>query len=56
MGRYNKFIVAGVGAALGLFFEAFGVSLGLESDWVSNATMVLTPILVYFVPNEQPPA
>lgn len=52
MGKYNKFIVAGVGAALGLFFDTFGVTLGLESDWVSNAMMVLTPVLVYFVPND----
>lgn len=55
MGKYNKAVVAVVGAGLALFFDTFGAGLGLPSDWVANTMMVITPILVYVVPNDPAP-
>lgn len=51
MNKYNKAIVAVIGAAATLAFDSFGQAWGLPPDWPETVTAVLTPIAVYFLPN-----
>ena len=53
MAKFNKFIIAVIGAAATLIFDQYGVDWGLPPDWPETVTAVLTPILVYFVPNQE---
>lgn len=52
MSQYSKAWVAAVMAILGVLDQIFGWSLpGISEQWVSSIIFVLTPILVWFVPN-----
>lgn len=51
MQRYNKAIAALVLGLLTVFFQVYGERLGLDSDWPGTMTALLTPIIVYLIPN-----
>lgn len=52
MERYNKAWIALVIAILGVLENVFGLSwIGISEEWVNTLFFVLTPILVYLVPN-----
>lgn len=53
MARYNKFLIAIVGAAATLIFDQYGVAWGLPPDWPETVMAVLTPVLVYAIPNQE---
>ena len=49
LSRYNKFIVALLGAAV-LFAQQY---FGSDTDWVATVISVLTALGVYQVPNKE---
>lgn len=53
MAKFNKFIIAVIGAAATLVFDRYGMDWGLPPDWPETVTAVLTPVLVYAVPNQE---
>lgn len=53
MAQYNKFIIAIVGAVATMIFDRYGMAWGLPADWPQTVTAVVTPILVYVIPNQE---
>lgn len=51
IGEYSKAIAAAVVAVLALIEIFFGWDLGIGEEWVLSILAVLTPILVWAVPN-----
>lgn len=52
MGPYRKGIVALTGGVLTAVAAIWGDSLGLPDNWPETALAVVTPLLVYLVPND----
>lgn len=54
-GEVNKAVVALVMAVLVVIDQAWGISLGpVSEEWVTVILAILTPIIVYLVPNRPP--
>ena len=49
----DKFLVAALGAIIFALTNWFGVDLNVDQDWVNSLTAVLTPVLVWMVPNKE---
>ena len=49
----DKFLVAALGAAAFALINWFGVDLNVDQDWINSLTAVLTPVLVWVVPNRE---
>lgn len=52
MQAYNKAIVAAIMAAVGLANAFFNAGLVVDPDAVTAAVSLLTPVLVYLIPNK----
>jgi hypothetical protein len=52
MQAYNKSIVAAIMAAIGLLNAFFNTGIVVDPDAVTAAVSLLTPLLVYIVPNK----
>lgn len=50
-GEYNKAWVAAIMAALTLIELSWGIHFGISEEWVVSTLAILTPILVWLVPN-----
>lgn len=53
MGTYNKAIAAIVMAIATMVADRYGTAWGLPLDWPVTVTAVLTPILVWLIPNKE---
>jgi hypothetical protein len=52
MQHYNKAIVAAVMAAIGIANTFFNAGLVIEPETVNTVVALLTPLLVYIIPNK----
>ena len=52
MQAYSKAIVAAIMAAIGIANAFFNAGLVVDPDAVTAAVSLLTPVLVYIVPNK----
>jgi hypothetical protein len=52
MTQYNKAIVAAIMAAIGIANAFFNTGIVVDPDAVTAAVSLLTPLLVYLVPNK----
>lgn len=50
---HNKAWVALVMAALGILEQVFGYTLGVSEQWVTMVLFILSPLLVWLVPNHR---
>lgn len=50
--QYSKAWVALAMAILGVLESQFGLAIGLTEQWIETLLFVLTPILVWLVPNK----
>jgi len=48
---WDKALVAAIMAILQILDSIFGISLGITEGWLHSVLAVLTPILVWYVPN-----
>lgn len=48
---YNKAIVAVIMSVIALIEEFYGKQLGISEEWVLTTIAILTPVLVWLVPN-----
>ena len=50
---YDKFLISVIGAVLFALNEFAGIDLGIGDAALTGLVAVLTPVLVYFVPNKE---
>lgn len=51
---HNKAIAAAVMSLLALMEEFIGRNFGINEEWVITTIAILTPIIVWLIPNRQP--
>ncbi len=49
----DKFLVAAIGAAIFALTNWLGFDFDIGQDWINSLTAVLTPVLVWVVPNRE---